>query len=117
MNYTAIGAVVSLTHQLESHTEPDQTLISHETYALVKEAIYCKQKDTITVQGFAHPIQIYEAFATAEPVTEPPSSSPLILEENGPGIAVSFNLDEIPETEKAPLLDFLETLMEKTQSQ
>merc|ERR1711991_40713 len=60
LDYTVIGNGVNLASRLESNSEPNQILISEDTYLLVKEQVQCKQKDTITVKGISHPIQTYQ---------------------------------------------------------
>ncbi|MBF0219852.1 MAG: hypothetical protein HQL49_10050, partial [Gammaproteobacteria bacterium] len=41
MDYTIIGSYVNLASRLEQHAQPDQILITHETYLLVKDKINC----------------------------------------------------------------------------
>ena len=60
LDYTVIGNGVNLASRLESNSEPNQILISEDTYLLVKEQVQCKQKETITVKGISHPIQTYQ---------------------------------------------------------
>ena len=60
LDYTVIGNGVNLASRLESNSEPNQILISEDTYLLVKEQVQCKQKETITVKGISHPIQTFQ---------------------------------------------------------
>lgn len=66
MDYTIVGGQVNLASRLESNAEPDQILISHETYALIKDVITCTEKGEITVKGIARPIQTYQVIDLAE---------------------------------------------------
>lgn len=66
MDYTIVGGQVNLASRLESNAEPDQILISHETYALVKDVIACTEKGEITVKGIARPIQTYQVLDLKE---------------------------------------------------
>lgn len=59
LDYTIIGGQVNLASRLESSAEPDQILISQETYALVKDKIACEKKGEIKVKGIAYPVQTY----------------------------------------------------------
>jgi len=59
MDYTIIGSGVNLASRLESAAEPDQILISYETYALVRDQIDCSEQGQISVKGFSHPITAY----------------------------------------------------------
>ena len=66
MDYTIVGGQVNLASRLESNADPDQILISHETYALVKDVITCAEKGEITVKGIARPIQTYQVLDLKE---------------------------------------------------
>lgn len=59
MDYTIIGGNVNLASRLEHQAEPDTILISHETYALVKEQVVCVPQSEIRVKGIAHPVNTY----------------------------------------------------------
>ncbi|MCK5339697.1 MAG: hypothetical protein KAJ60_01420, partial [Desulfobulbaceae bacterium] len=54
LDYTIIGGQVNLASRLESLAEPNQILISHNTYNLVKDDISCEEKGEIQVRGIAH---------------------------------------------------------------
>ena len=51
MAYTIIGSQVNLASRLESSAAPDQILISHETWSLIKDRIYCIKLQEVTVRG------------------------------------------------------------------
>ena len=65
-DYTIVGGQVNLASRLESSADPDQILISHETYALVKDVIACAEKGEITVKGITRPIQTYQVLDLQE---------------------------------------------------
>jgi class 3 adenylate cyclase len=58
--YTAMGAQVNLASRLESACPPGGILISHSTWALVKDVIDCLPRDPIHVKGWARPVRVYE---------------------------------------------------------
>jgi class 3 adenylate cyclase len=60
MDYTIIGSHVNLASRLETNANPNTILISHETYSLIKDDIFCEKKDTIFVKGIPYPIPTYE---------------------------------------------------------
>jgi class 3 adenylate cyclase len=60
MDYTIVGGQVNLASRLESNAETDQILISHETWALIKDQIECEKKEEIFVKGINRPIQTYQ---------------------------------------------------------
>jgi class 3 adenylate cyclase len=57
--YTAMGMQVNLASRLESACEPGGILISHPTWASVKDEIECEPKGQIEVKGFARPVRVY----------------------------------------------------------
>ncbi len=59
LDYTLLGTEVNLASRLESAAEPGEILISHETYALVKDIVMCRDKGEISAKGFQEPIQVY----------------------------------------------------------
>jgi len=60
MDYTIIGSHVNLASRLETNANANSILISHETYSLIKDEIFCEKKDTIFVKGIPYPIPTYE---------------------------------------------------------
>ncbi|MCB0545423.1 MAG: adenylate/guanylate cyclase domain-containing protein [Saprospiraceae bacterium] len=59
MDYTIIGGQVNIASRLEALSEPDQILISHETYSLVKDRVVCQPLGEITVRGVRYPVKTY----------------------------------------------------------
>lgn len=60
MDYTIIGSPVNLAARLQSASEANQMLISHETYSLIKHAFNCTRKKDIDAKGFDKPIPTYQ---------------------------------------------------------
>jgi class 3 adenylate cyclase len=60
MEYTIIGGQVNIASRLETSAEPDQILISHETWSLIKDDIYCIKKKPLILKGIPHPVQTYQ---------------------------------------------------------
>lgn len=59
MDYTIIGGAVNLASRLEHEAEPGTVLISFETYAQVKEEVYCEEQGSIRVKGIAYPVATF----------------------------------------------------------
>jgi class 3 adenylate cyclase len=53
LDYTIVSGQMNVT------SCPDQILLSHGTYTLVKDLIYCQQTGEITVKGTTHPLKTY----------------------------------------------------------
>jgi len=70
LDYTIIGGTVNLASRLESSAEPDEILISHQTYVLVKDVIFCEKREKINVKGIAYPIQTYRVVDVHDNVKE-----------------------------------------------
>jgi len=60
MDYTIIGSHVNIASRLEQTANPNGILISHETYSLIKDAIYCEKQDTIFLKGILYPVTTYK---------------------------------------------------------
>lgn len=88
MDYTIIGGFVNLASRLESNASTDQILITHETYALIKDEIFCEKKDTIYVKGIAYPIHTYEVVDFYENLKERSEHT-----ENFDGFSIYMDLD------------------------
>ena len=91
LDYTIIGGEVNLASRLESSAEIGQILISHETYALVKNQIICEKKEEIKVKGIAHKVQTYQVVNTKEKLVK----SKNFLNEEFEGFNLSIDLERI----------------------
>ncbi|MFT7344643.1 MAG: adenylate cyclase [Lentimonas sp.] len=106
LDYTIVGGQVNLASRLESNAEVDQILISHETYALVKDHVACDKMGEIMVKGIAYPIQTYLVLDLHENLS---STNSIILQESD-GFKVSIDLEKM-DREKA--IRSLEKIVEK----
>ncbi len=58
--YSAIGNQTNLAARIETRCEPGKVLISHTTWALVKDEIPCEECGEIEVKGLHYPVRVYE---------------------------------------------------------
>ena len=57
--YTAMGMQTNIAAKIEKSCEPGGILISHSTWAMVKDEVSCLEKGNIKVKGFQRPIRVY----------------------------------------------------------
>ncbi len=60
LSYTVIGGQVNIASRLESICEPDRVLISHPTWALVKDEIECSPREKVRVKGIQREMMTYD---------------------------------------------------------
>jgi class 3 adenylate cyclase len=59
MDYTAIGSEVNLASRLEGCCETDSIVVSHATWALVRDEFSCKPLGEVEVKGIHKPVRLY----------------------------------------------------------
>jgi class 3 adenylate cyclase len=64
MDYTIVGGAVNTASRLEGLAEPGEILLSYETFALIRDEIYCVEEGEIDVKGIAYPVTIYRVVDT-----------------------------------------------------
>jgi class 3 adenylate cyclase len=66
LEYTIIGGEVNVASRLEASAEPNDILISENTYALVKDHIVCEHVEDIHAKGIDRPIHAYRVIEANE---------------------------------------------------
>src|SRR5690625_2125344 len=100
---------VNLASRLESAAEPDEILISHETWSLVKDAIMCRDKGEITVKGMTHPVKVYQVVDFRKDLGKNQS----YFEDRAEGFIMYLDLEKVRNYEKGKVIRALETAAEK----
>ena len=57
--YTAMGMQANIAARLEQACEPGNILISHTTWALVKNEIHCTENKQLQIKGYHKPVRTY----------------------------------------------------------
>jgi len=66
MDYTAIGRQVNLAARLQVNCDAGKILLSHATWALVRDDLACVPKGEIHVKGMRDAVKVYEVAAAAD---------------------------------------------------
>lgn len=109
MDYTIIGKEVNLASRLESEADAGEILISHETFALVKDKIICRQRGTAMVKGFRDPVPLYQVVDYRRDL----GSNPSFVNHETEGFSLYLESDKIREEEKERVAEALEKAANK----
>jgi adenylate cyclase len=104
MDYTVLGTHVNLASRLESAADPGEILISHESWALVKDVILCRDKGEISVKGFSQPVRVHQVVDFRKDLGKDQSW----FEENTDGFSMHLDLEKIRNYEKDRVLETLQ---------
>ncbi len=56
----ALGETPNIASRIQTLAEPNEILISAETYKIVQKTIYCREKGTHTLKGISTPLTVYQ---------------------------------------------------------
>lgn len=104
LDYTVLGTQVNLASRLESAAAPNEILISHETWSLVKDTIMCRDKGEIMVKGFSQPVKVYQVADLRREM----GKTQTYLEEHADGFSMYLDMDKVKNYDKQKVLDALE---------
>lgn len=100
MDYTIIGGTVNLAARLQSHAEPGAILISHETHALVRDAIVAEEQPPVQVKGMAKPVRHYKVTTAIDQAMD---GNDVIREEQD-GLTIFLDLQKLDRARALPAL-------------
>lgn len=103
-SYTVMGTHVNLAARLEGAAQPGEILISHESWALIKHSVMCRDKGHVTVKGFSTPVKVYQVTDLRKNLGGQQS----YLEDHAPGFSMHMDLDKIRNYDKDKVLKSLE---------
>ena len=103
LDYTIIGSAVNTASRLESLAKPGEILISYETFAHVKEHVYCEEYGQAEVKGIAHPVTTYRVIDTHDALNRQRKH----FSADHAAIKVEFNLEAMTENDREKALETL----------
>lgn len=109
MDYTVLGTHVNLASRLESAADPGEILISHESWALVKDIVLCRDKGEISVKGFSQPVRVHQVIDFRKDLGKDQSW----FEDNTDGFSMHLDLEKIRNYDKERILDVLQKATEQ----
>lgn len=105
LDYSILGTEVNLASRLESAAPAGEILVSHETYSLVKDSIYCEERGTVTVKGFSHPIRVYSVIDFRKNL----GASQAYFEQRADGFSMYLDLEKVKNYDRDRVLKSLLT--------
>lgn len=112
MDYTIVGKEVNLASRLESKAEPGEILVSHETYALIKDKIICRERGTTLVKGFRDPIHMYQVTDYRHVL----GGNPSYINQEAEGYSFYLEAEKVKENDKERIADELERAAKRLRS-
>ncbi|MDO6747334.1 adenylate/guanylate cyclase domain-containing protein [Gilvimarinus sp. 1_MG-2023] len=109
LDYTVLGTHVNLASRLESAASPDEILISHETWSLVKDSVLCRDKGEIKVKGFSAPVKVYEVAGLRKDL----GRNQTYFEDRTEGFSMYLDLEKVRNYDKENVLAALKKAAEK----
>ena len=106
MDYTIIGGQVNLASRLQSNAEPGSILISHETYALVKDTILADEQEPMHAKGFAKPVRNYRVLDKLEKSAD----QGRVIREEQDGLRLFLDLQKL---QKATAVETLKSVLSR----
>lgn len=109
MDYTIIGRDANLAARLQNAAEPDEILISNDTYLLVRDKIMCREKGAVRLRGIANPVQVWQVLDFRSDMAAQSSW----IEHELDGFAMLMDINKIKNYDKDRIVKVLEQATER----
>lgn len=113
MDYTIIGSEVNLASRLEGAAEPGEILISHETFAHVRDVVICSDRGMQTFKGFSRPMRVYQVMDLRSEL----SVAARYLEFERTGFSMYLDIDTLPGEERERVIHALQQAANRLRNQ
>jgi len=107
MDYTIIGAEANLAARLQSAAEPEQIVLSYETYALVRDTVAARALQPITMKGISREVIPY----VVSGVLDAKGKAVQVFSEHMPGLDFYFNASMIDSTGAPHIREILQNAL------
>lgn len=114
MAYTIVGRDANLAARLQSAAQVDEILISDDTYNLVKNDYLCAPKAPIFLKGIKEPVRTWQVM---EKYKSEKVDYQRWFDYEYKGFHLLLNLDEVQNYEYPELIDILEKMIKRIQTQ
>lgn len=109
MDHTALGVHVNLASRLESAGQPEEILVSHETWNLIKDTVLCKDKGKIKAKGFTHPVQVFQVINHRREL----GSNQSYFSETTDGFSMHLDMQKVKNYDREKVISSLEHAAKK----
>lgn len=105
MDYTIIGRDANLASRLQNAAEPDEILISNDTYLLVRDKVMCREKGKVTLRGIGKPVQVWQVLDFRTDM----GADSTWIEHELDGFAMLMDINKIKNYDKERIIKALES--------
>ena len=109
MDYTIIGRDANLASRLQSVADPDEILISNDTYLLVRDKIMCREKGMLHLRGIAHPVHVWQVMDFRANF----GATSTWIEHEREGFAMLMDIDKVKNNDRENIVKALETAAQR----
>jgi class 3 adenylate cyclase len=109
MDYTIIGRDANLAARLQNAAEPDEILISNDTYLLVRDKIMCREKGTVRLKGIGEPVQVWQVVDFRTDV----GLNQTWIEHELDGFAMLMDINKVKNYDKERIVQALESAAQR----
>jgi class 3 adenylate cyclase len=112
MDYTIIGGGVNTASRLEFAATAGEIFISYETFAHVRDLVYCEEQGTTQVKGIAYPVATYKVLDTYEALGRQRQR----FREDLPNVKLDLDLEAMTAEDRSQAVEILHRALDMVSS-